>query len=146
MGALSYAVAVSITHRQEIFNKQIPHWFSSLSQWDFSQIWLSGLRSSIVAYLCQCHRDQFSVDWLCEIGVPVWYPWGCQETWASQTNAHLARFAPLPHQLQESSTFLQYFTLPHSFRAEPSGSERFRVFPSVSDHISTKFRAFPSGS
>ena len=106
MGALSYAIAVSITHREENFDEQIPHWFSSLSQRDFSQIWLSGLRSSMVAYLCQCHRDQFSVDWLCEFGVPVWYPWGCQETRASQTNARLARFAPLPHQLQESSTFL----------------------------------------
>ena len=21
----------------------------------------------MVAYLCQCHRDQFSVDWLCEL-------------------------------------------------------------------------------
>src|ERR1700678_1757737 len=31
-------------------------------------------------------------------------------------------------------------------RAVPSGSECFRVFPSVYDHISTKFRAFPSGS
>src|SRR5271168_4308808 len=27
----------------------------------------------------------------------------------------------------------QYFTLPHSFRAEPSRTERFRVFPSVSE-------------
>src|ERR1700678_3036571 len=41
------------------------------------------------------------------------------------------------------SGFDQYFTLPHSFRAEPSGSECFLVFPSVSDHISTKFRVFP---
>src|ERR1700678_1238861 len=106
MGALSYAIAVSITHHQEIFDEQMPHWFSLLSQQDFSQIWLSGLRLSMVAYLWQCHRDQFSVDWLCEFGIPVWYPWGCQKTRASQTNARLARFAPLPHQLQESSTFL----------------------------------------
>lgn len=119
MGALSYAIAVSITHREELFHEQMPHWFSFLSQRDFSQIWLSGLRSSMVAYfdlcidrvgvfvqLCQRHRDQFSVDWLCEFGVPVWYPWGCQEARASQTDARLARFAPLPHQLQERSTFL----------------------------------------
>ena len=97
----------------------MPHWFSFLSQWDFSQIWLSGIRSSMVAcfdscidragvfiQLCQRHRDQFSVDWLCEFGIPVWYPWGCQETRASRTDARLACFAPLPHQLQESSTFL----------------------------------------
>jgi hypothetical protein len=119
MGALSYAIAVSITHRKEIFDEAMPHWFSFLSQRDFSQIWLSGLRSSMVAYfdscidrvgvfvqLCQRHRDQFSVDWLCEFGVPVWYRWGRQETQASQTDARLARFAPLPHQLQETSTFL----------------------------------------
>jgi hypothetical protein len=119
MGALSYAIAVSITHRQEIFDEAMPHWFSFLSQRDFSQIWLSGVRSSMVAYfdscidrvgvfvqLCPRHREQFSVDWLCEFGVPVWYPWGRKETHASQTDARLARFAPLPHQLQESSTFL----------------------------------------
>jgi hypothetical protein len=82
MGALSYAIAVSITHHQEIFDEPMPHWFSFLSQRDFSQIWLSGLRSSMVAYfdscidrigafvqLCQHHRDQFSVDWLCEYGI-----------------------------------------------------------------------------
>ena len=119
MGALSYAIAVSITHRQEIFDEAMPHWFSFLSQRDFSQIWLSGVRSSMVAYfdscidrvgvfvqLCPRHREQFSVDWLCEFGVPVWYPWGHRETQASQTDVRLARFAPLPHQLQESSTFL----------------------------------------
>jgi hypothetical protein len=49
MGALSYAIAVSITHRQENFNEAMPHWFSFLSQRVFSQIWLSGLRSSMVA-------------------------------------------------------------------------------------------------
>jgi hypothetical protein len=119
MGALSYAIAVSITLRQELFDEAMPHWFSFLFQQDFSQIWLSGIRSSMVAYsdscidqvgvfvqLCQRHQDQFSFDWLCEFGVPVWYPWGCQETRASRTDACLARFAPLPHQLQESSTFL----------------------------------------
>jgi hypothetical protein len=36
--------------------------------------------------------------------------------------------------------------VPHSFWAETSGSECFWVFLSVSDHISTKFRVFPSGS
>jgi hypothetical protein len=119
MGALSYAIAVSITQRQEISDEAVPHWFSFLSQRDYSQIWLSGLRSSMVAYfdscidrvgvfvqLCQRHLDRVSVDWLCEFGVPVWYPWGLEEIRASETDARLARFAPLPHQLQESSTFL----------------------------------------
>ena len=119
MGALSYAIAVSITHRQENFDEAMPHWFSFLSQRDFSQIWLSGIRSSMVADFDSCidrvgvfvqlhqrHRDKFSVDWLCEFGVPVWYPWVRQDSQASQTDARLARFAPLPHQLQDSSTFL----------------------------------------
>ena len=119
MGCLSYAIAVSITHRQELFNEPVPHWFSFLSQRGFSQIWLSGVRSSMVAcfdscinrvgvFVQLCHRypGQFSIDWLCEFGVPVWYPWGPQEIRASETDARLARFAPLPHQLQESSNFL----------------------------------------
>ena len=54
MGALPYAIAVSITHHQEIFDKVMPHWFSFLSQRDFSQIWLSGIRSSMVAYFDSC--------------------------------------------------------------------------------------------
>lgn len=119
MGALSYAIAVSISHRQEGFYDDMPHWFSFLNEREYSQIWLSGIRSSIVAtfdssvdrtgvfvQLCQRHREQFSVDWLCGFGVPVWYPWGTREAQASLADAHLARFAPLPHQLQENSTFL----------------------------------------
>ena len=119
MGGLSYAIAVSITHRQEYFHEELPHWFSFLSEREFSQIWLSGIRSSMVAsfdryidrvgvfvQLCHRHRDQFSVDWLCEFGIPVWYPWGAKETKASLTDARIAHFAPLPHQLQEVNTFL----------------------------------------
>src|SRR5271168_58298 len=113
-------------------DEQIPHWFSSLSQRDFLQIWLSGLRSSMVAYLCQCHRDQFSVDWLCEFGVPVWYPWGCQETRASQTNARLARFAPLPHQLQESSTFLTTNPTP---QPQPNQPQNLRLRHSIVSYL-----------
>ena len=119
MGCLSYAVAVSITHRQEHFTEPMPHWFSFLSMRDFSQIWLSGIKSSMVTYfdasinrvgvfiqLVRRHPGQFSVDWLCEFDIPVWYPWGRLETRASETDARLARFAPLPHQLQECSTFI----------------------------------------
>lgn len=119
MGCLSYAIAVSITRRGEPLDEPMPHWFSFLSLRDFSQIWLSGLRSSMVTnfHLCVdrvgvfiqlCRREpgQFSVDWLCEFGVPVWYPWGREETRASENDACLARLAPLPHQLQECSTFM----------------------------------------
>jgi hypothetical protein len=84
MGSFSYAIAVSLFHRQEHFYKEMPHWFSFLYEREFSQIWLSGIRSSIVAtfnssvdrvgvlvQLCQCHQDQISVDWLCSFGIPV---------------------------------------------------------------------------
>src|SRR5271155_5432680 len=141
MGALSYAIAVSITHRQEKFDEQMPHWFSFLSQRVFSQIWLSGIRSSMVAYfdlcidrvgvfvqLCQCHRDQFSVDWLCEFGVPVWYPWGRREIQASQTDVRLARLAPLPHHLQESSTFL---TTNPTIRPQPQPTTELQTQPTT---------------
>jgi hypothetical protein len=128
MGALSYAIAVSITHHQEPFNEEMPHWFSFLhEQGKFSQIWLSGIRSSMVAsfdsyvdrvgafvQLRHRHRDQFSVDWLYEFGIPVWYPWGRHETQAALTDTHLARFAPLPHQLQDCSTFLTTNPTPQS--------------------------------
>jgi hypothetical protein len=119
MGSLSYAIAISISHHRERFYDDMPHWFSFLSEKEYSQIWLSGIRSSTVAtfdssvdrvgvfvQLCQRHREQFSVDWLHKFGIPVWYPWGTREARESLADPHLARFAPLPHQLQESSTFL----------------------------------------
>src|SRR5882762_11846791 len=84
MGCLSYAIAVSLTHRQEFFNEPMPHWFSFLSQRNYPQIWLSGINSSMVTcfdsyidrvgiFIQLCHRNpgQFSVDWLCEFGIPV---------------------------------------------------------------------------
>jgi hypothetical protein len=128
MGAFSYAIAVSITHHQEHFYEEMPHWLSFLHErGGFSQIWLSGIRSSMVAsfdsyvdrtgvfvQLYNRQRDQFSVDWLCEFGIPVWYPWGRRETQAALTDASLARFAPLPHQLQECSTFLTSNPTPRS--------------------------------
>jgi hypothetical protein len=121
MGAFSYAIAISLSHKQQHNCEGVmPYWFSFLSQrGNYSQIWLSGIMSSIVAnfhpsiprvgvfvQVFQRNRDQFSIDWLCALGIPVWYPWGAQEVQASIGDARLARFAPLPHQLQESSTFL----------------------------------------
>ena len=54
MCALSYAIAVSMAHHKEFFDEAMPHWFSFLSQWAFSQIWLSDLRSSMVSYFDLC--------------------------------------------------------------------------------------------
>src|ERR1700678_3142336 len=68
--------------------------------------------------------------------------WEYEECFSDLKNSSLGKF----NKITPISPMMQYFTLPHSFRAEPSSSEQFRVFPSVSDHISTKFRVFPSGS
>jgi hypothetical protein len=119
MGGFSYAIAVSISQHRENLYEEMPYWFTFLSYSQFSQIWLSGIRSSMVAtfdtsvervgvfiQLCHRHRGQFSVDWLCKFGVPVWYSWGTNEAKAALTDASLARFLPLPYQLQEAGTFL----------------------------------------
>src|SRR6202522_1977880 len=119
MAGLSYAITVSLTLCHKDLDDGIPHWFSYLSDRGWSQIWLSGIRSSLVAtfdssidragvfvQLLPRNPDQISVDWLCKFGVPVWYPWNSREVQASSTDTRLARFAPPPHQLQEPSTFL----------------------------------------
>ena len=119
MGGLSYAIAISISQRQESFYQDMPNWFAFLYERGYSQIWLSGIRTSTVAsfdssvdragvfvQLLQRHQGQYSIDWLCSFGIPVWYPWGTRESQASLSDIRLARFAPLPHQLQENSTFL----------------------------------------
>jgi hypothetical protein len=89
MGAFSYAIAISLSHRQDRFSDGCPHWFSFLYEREYTQIWLSGIRSSMVAtfdssvarvgvfvQLLQRHRDQFSVDWLCSFGVSLGYSRG----------------------------------------------------------------------
>jgi hypothetical protein len=119
LGAFSYAIAISLSRRQDDFYDGSPHWLSFLHDREYSQIWLSGIRSSMVAIfdssvarvgvfveLLEPHREQYSVDWLCKFNVPVWYPWGTREVRAAEIDPHLARFAPLPHYLQESGTFL----------------------------------------
>ena len=119
MAGLSYAIAVCLTLCHEDLDEGIPHWFSYLYDRGWSQIWLSGIRSSLVAtfdssidragvfvQLLPRNPDQFSVDWLCKFGIPVWYPWNSMEIQASLTDTRLAHFAPPPHQLQEPSTFL----------------------------------------
>jgi hypothetical protein len=138
MGSLSYAIAISISCRQECLSEEMPHWFSFLYEREYPQIWLSGIRSSIVAtfdssvdragvfvQLCQRHREQYSVEWLCKLGIPVWYPWGTREAKASLTDSRLARFAPLPHQLQENSTFLTKNPSPQSQPTMESQSQAF---------------------
>lgn len=132
MAGLSYAIALSITIRNEGFQEEMPHWFSFLSSQGWSQIWLSGIRSSPVAsfdpsidrvgvfvQVLQPHREQYSVDWLCKFAVPVWYPWGRREAEAALTDHRLARYAPLPHQLQETGTFLTKNPAPEPMAPQP---------------------------
>ena len=84
MGCLSYAIAVSITVNGESLSEEIPDWFSFLTIRAYSQIWLSGIRSSAISMfdpsidrvgvfvqLLHRHREQYSVDWLCRFAVPV---------------------------------------------------------------------------
>ena len=87
MGAFSYTIAISLSHHQDDFYDGMLHWFLFLHEWEYSQIWLSGIRSSMVTtfdssvtqarvfvQLLEPHREQYSVDWLCMFNIPVWYP------------------------------------------------------------------------
>ena len=51
-------------------------------------------------------RHQFSVEWLVEYGVPVWYRWGQREIDAARTNVELKRLASCTGILQIGTTFL----------------------------------------
>jgi len=115
---LSYAIAMSLTLSHQDLHEEMPHWFSFLSDRGWSQIWLSGIRSSLVAtfdlsidragvfvQLLPRSPHQVSVDWLCKFSLPVWYPWGRSEVKASLTDTRLARFGPPQHQLQDLGTF-----------------------------------------
>jgi hypothetical protein len=141
MAGLTYAIAISKTFRNESLDETFPHWFSRLSEQRFKQVWLSGLNSSQVStfspsvdrvgvflQLIHPNREQPSVDWFCRFHVPVWYPWGRNESEASRSNQRLARFAPTPYQLQQVATFLTRTPEPPSM-PEPSSSN---VQPSIS--------------
>ena len=119
MAGLSYAIAISKSLENESLDDMWPAWFSFLCEQRFTQIWLSGIKSSLVAtftpsvdrvgvflHLIHPHREQPSVDWFCRYQIPVWYPWGLKETESSLRDRRLARFAPLPFQLQEMGTFM----------------------------------------
>ena len=119
MGAFSYTIAISLSHCQDDFYDGMLHWFSFLHEQEYSQIWLSGIRSSMATtfnlYVAQArvfvqllepHWEQDSIDWLCKFNIPVWYPWGTQEVRASEGDPRLTQFAPPLHHLQESDTFL----------------------------------------
>ena len=62
-------------------------------------------------------RHQFSVEWLVEYGVPVWYRWGQREIDAAGTNVELKRLAPRTDILQIRTTFLT--TTPRSEQIDP---------------------------
>jgi hypothetical protein len=134
MAGLSYAIAISKSLKNESLDDMWPAWFTFLSEQRFTQIWLSGIRSSLVStftpsvdrvgvflQLIHPHREQPSVDWFCRYSIPVWYPWSQREIEAARSDPRLARFAPAPYQLQEATTFLSKSPEPPSM-AEPSSS------------------------
>ena len=59
-------------------------------------------RAGIFLQLVHEHSLQPTVAWYCLYGVPVWYPWGSEEAKLHRLEA----YAPLPHQLQEATTFI----------------------------------------
>jgi hypothetical protein len=119
LAAMSYAIAVCKTLENESLDAKFPFWFTFLSQQQYSQVFLSALRSSQVdtfsatvervgafVQLLHATREQPSVDWFCSYHVPVWYPWGERESRASLTDTSLARFAPSSYILQNATTFI----------------------------------------
>lgn len=119
VAGLSYAIAISLTLCDDPLQGGIPGWFYFLSGQQMKQLWLSGIQASsagtfgpsvaragILLKIVEAERNQFSVDWLCRFHVPVWYPWGTKEVQAALSNSKIARYGPLPHQLQEIGTFL----------------------------------------
>jgi hypothetical protein len=119
LAGLSYAIAVSLTMSDDRIDGDFPHWFFYLSSQQMEQLWLSGIhasaggtfspyvaRAGMLLKVLQPEHGQFSVDWLYRFHVPVWYPWGLKEAQAAISDGEVARLAPLPHQLQEISTFL----------------------------------------
>lgn len=124
-GRISYAIAVAISSDEQKkvrdrdpLEATIGAWAGTLKESEWSQAFISAIynasgrfengpeRVGLFMDLVNLEKDQFSVDWLCRFGIPVWYPWGDAEKKASQTNLKLARLAPLPHQLQDIATFL----------------------------------------
>ena len=49
MGAISYAIAIILSHRNDDLYDGMPHWFLFLYEQEYLQIWLSGIKSSAVA-------------------------------------------------------------------------------------------------
>ena len=58
-------------------------------------------RAGIFLHLTDEHSLRPTVAWYALYGVPVWYPWGSKEAALHR----LKVYAPLPHQLQNATTF-----------------------------------------
>ncbi|KAF8961303.1 hypothetical protein BDZ97DRAFT_1592947, partial [Flammula alnicola] len=120
VGTLSYTLAIANSlEPPSSLADRVPAWFSYLAKRPFTEIWLDSVRSSSIGtfeytnlrvgvlldILCPS-KYQCSVDWLCNLHVPTWYPWGQEEIKAAGSNPDIARLAPLPDQLQKVATFL----------------------------------------
>ena len=50
-------------------------------------------------------EDLVSIDWLCQVGVPVWYEWGAREIEIAFKNPFWRRYAPPPDAVQVCPPF-----------------------------------------
>jgi hypothetical protein len=115
MALLSYVIAGAENIHASVKNSAIlskPSWFDILLQ-HFDIQWLEALYSSTVysfspytlrtgVFLELEGFDSYQPqpEFYCQFHVPVWYPW------SSDVARRYEHLAPLPHQLQEGTTFL----------------------------------------
>ncbi|CAA7270447.1 unnamed protein product [Cyclocybe aegerita] len=113
---LSYAIAVlQAPPNLTCKSVALPTWYQCLHKDSWDDITLSCLQQNAAQFTnpeerVRCFVDiglnpahRTSVDWLCHFNIPVWYPWGVQQS-SSQDN-FMKHLAPLPEQLQLVMTF-----------------------------------------
>ena len=145
MALLSYVIAGAEDMYLKVKNSPVlakPSWYDILLE-HFDAQWLDALYASTVcSFSPQTPRagvflelevfDSYQPlpEFFCRFHVPIWYPWSND---LAQRYEHLA---PLPHQLQEGTTFLT--KSPH-----PSTSTRMSSPPPFADSSSTPRPSLP---
>ncbi|RXW16790.1 hypothetical protein EST38_g9067 [Candolleomyces aberdarensis] len=127
LGCLSYAIAVSqavfleakaggvcrMPGWVEILLKGIHQVHTADGDVVLDEIFISDLQNTCVSRLDESvervgtfvtipdndQEDAVSIDWLCEVGVPVWYEWGSREEEIASRNPFWRRYAPPPDAL-----------------------------------------------
>lgn len=131
MALLSFVIALSETiysnKRDSVFLAK-RGWYDILQE-HFDCQWLEALAASTV-YSFSSHTEragvfldlmlkeevQPEVDWFCKYNVPVWYRWDHQLA----KNPKYSHLAPLPYQLQESTTTIARSPLPSALPERPT--------------------------